>query len=111
MRYLKVEREDEIVIITIDRQDKLNVMNLEVMDEFVSLLDNLESDSSRAIIITGAGPKAFSAGADIEFMSNIGPAEAEAYALRGHEVLNKIEKIEKPVIAAINGYALGGGCE
>lgn len=111
MRHLKVEREEEIVIITIDRQDKLNVMNLEVMNEFVSLLDNLESDSSRVIIITGAGPKAFSAGADIEFMNKIGPAEAEAYALRGHEVLNKIEKLEKPVIAAINGYALGGGCE
>ncbi|OLE43738.1 MAG: enoyl-CoA hydratase, partial [Thaumarchaeota archaeon 13_1_20CM_2_39_11] len=60
---------------------------------------------------TGSGQKAFSAGADIEYMSKIGPTEAEKYALRGHDVLNKIEKIEKPVIAAINGYALGGGCE
>lgn len=111
MKYLKVEREEEVVQITISRQDKLNSMNLEVMDEFISLLDDLEKDSSRAIIITGEGPKAFSAGADIEYMSNIGPAEAEKYALRGHEVLNKIEKLEKPVIAAVNGYALGGGCE
>jgi 3-hydroxypropionyl-coenzyme A dehydratase len=111
MSFLKVEREEEIVQITIDRPDKLNVMNIDVMDEFISLLDNLERDSSRAIIITGAGPKAFSAGADIEYMSQIGPIEAEKYALRAHEVLNKIEKLEKPVIAAINGYALGGGCE
>ncbi len=111
MQYLKVEREEEIVRITISRQDKLNAMNLDVMDEFISLLDILERDSSRVIIITGDGPKAFSAGADIEYMSNIGPTEAEKYALRGHEVLNRIEKLEKPVIAAVNGYALGGGCE
>src|SRR5690348_110455 len=111
MGYLKVEREEEIVQITINRQDKLNAMNLDVMNEFISLLDGLEKDSSKVIIITGDGPKAFSAGADIEYMSNIGPTEAEKYALRGHEVLNKIEKLEKPVIAAINGYALGGGCE
>ena len=111
MKYLKVESEEDIVQITISRQDKLNALNLGVMDEFISLLDNLEKDSSRVIIITGDGPKAFSAGADIEYMSSIGPTEAEKYALRGHEVLNKIEKLEKPVIAAINGYALGGGCE
>ncbi len=111
MGYLKVEREEEIVQITINRQDKLNAMNLDVMNEFISLLDDLEKDSSKVIIITGDGPKAFSAGADIEYMSSIGPTEAEKYALRGHEVLNKIEKLEKPVIAAVNGYALGGGCE
>jgi len=111
MEYLKVEREEEIVQITINRQDKLNAMNLDVMNEFISLLDGLEKDSSKVIIITGDGSKAFSAGADIEYMSSIGPTEAEKYALRGHEVLNKIEKLEKPVIAAVNGYALGGGCE
>jgi len=111
VEYLKVEREEEIVQITINRQDKLNAMNLDVMNEFIALLDILEKDSSKVIIITGDGPKAFSAGADIEYMSNIGPTEAEKYALRGHEVLNRIEKLEKPVIAAVNGYALGGGCE
>ena len=111
MKYLKVEQEDDIVLITISRQDKLNALSLDVMDEFISLLDDLEKDSSRVIIITGEGPKSFSAGADIEYMSNIGPTNAEKYALRGHEVLNKIEKLEKPVIAAVNGYALGGGCE
>jgi 3-hydroxypropionyl-coenzyme A dehydratase len=111
MKYLKVGLEEEVVQVTISRQDKLNAMNLDVMDEFISLLEDLEKDSSRVIIITGDGSKAFSAGADIEYMSNIGPTEAEKYALRGHEVLNRIEKLEKPVIAAVNGYALGGGCE
>jgi 3-hydroxypropionyl-coenzyme A dehydratase len=111
MQYLKVEQDEDVVQITINRQDKLNAMNLGVMDEFISILDGLEKDSSKVIIITGEGIKAFSAGADIEYMSNIGPAEAEKYALRGHEVLNRIEKLEKPVIAAVNGYALGGGCE
>src|SRR5437879_5042295 len=110
-QYLQVEKDDEIVLITINRPEKLNALNLEVMDEFISVLENLEKDSSKVIIITGAGQKAFSAGADIEYMSKIGPVEAEKYALRGHDVLNKIEKIEKPIIAAINGYALGGGCE
>ncbi|MGI0083009.1 MAG: enoyl-CoA hydratase/isomerase family protein [Nitrosopumilaceae archaeon] len=110
-QYLQMEKDEETALITINRPEKLNAMNLEVMDEFVSVLDDVEKDSSKAIIITGAGQKAFSAGADIEYMSKIGPSEAEKYALRGHEVLNKIERLEKPVIAAINGYALGGGCE
>ena len=110
-QYLHVEKDDQIVLITINRPEKLNAMNLQVMDEFISVLDDLEKDQSKVIIITGAGQKAFSAGADIEYMSKIGSTEAEKYALRGHEVLNKIEKIGKPVIAAINGYALGGGCE
>lgn len=111
MQYLKVEREDGIVQVTIDREDKLNALSLDVMNEFISILDDLEKDSTKVIIITGAGKKAFSAGADIEYMSKIGPSDAEKYATRGHEVLNKIERLEKPVIAAVNGYALGGGCE
>lgn len=111
MSYLRVDRDEEVVQITISRQDKLNAMNMDVMEEFISLLDELEKDSSRVIIITGDGSKSFSAGADIEYMSKIGPTDAERYALRGHEVLNRIEKLEKPVIAAVNGYALGGGCE
>ncbi len=111
MSYLKVEKNEEIVEVTIDRPDKLNAMNLDVMEEFIAVLDDLEKDSSKVVIITGSGNKAFSAGADIEYMSKIGPTEAEKYALQGHKVLNKIENLQKPVIAAINGYALGGGCE
>lgn len=111
MSYLKVEKNEEIVEVTIDRPDKLNAMNLDVMEEFIAVLDDLEKDSSKVVIITGSGNKAFSAGADIEYMNKIGPTEAEKYALQGHKVLNKIENLQKPVIAAINGYALGGGCE
>jgi enoyl-CoA hydratase/carnithine racemase len=66
-KYLEVEKDGDIVLITINRPEKLNAMNLEVMDEFISVLDNLEKDSSKVIIITGAGQKAFSAGADIEY--------------------------------------------
>src|SRR5574337_1008021 len=77
MQYLKIEKEDGVVQITIDREDKLNAMSLDVMNEFISVLDELEKDSSKVIIITGAGQKAFSAGADIEYMSKIG------YALGG----------------------------
>ncbi len=106
MKYLQVEKDDEIALVTINRPDKLNAMNLAVMNEFVTTLEDFEKDSSKVIIITGAGQKAFSAGADIEYMSKIDSNEAEKYALRGHEVLNKIERLEKPVIAAINGYAL-----
>lgn len=111
MAHLKVEKEDEIVQITIDRPDKLNAINLEIIEEFIAILNGLEKDSSKVVIITGSGQKSFSAGADIEYMSKIGPIEAEKYALKGHEVLNKLENLKKPVIAAINGYALGGGCE
>ncbi len=110
-KYLQFEKEEEIALIRVNRPEKLNSLNLDVLDEFISILDNLERDSSKVIIVTGAGQKAFSAGADIEYMSKIDSAEAEKYALRGHELFNKIEKIEKPFIAAINGYALGGGCE
>jgi 3-hydroxypropionyl-coenzyme A dehydratase len=111
LQYLKVDEDEEITLITINRPDKLNAMNLAVMNELFTVLERIENDSSKVILITGAGNRAFCAGADIEYMSKIGSIEAEKYALRGHEVLNKIESIEKPVIAAINGYALGGGCE
>ncbi|MGQ0794784.1 MAG: enoyl-CoA hydratase/isomerase family protein [Nitrosopumilaceae archaeon] len=111
MQYLQVDEDEELTLITINRPDKLNAMNFALMDELFTVLERIENDSSKVIVITGAGHKAFCAGADIEYMSKIGSVEAEKYALRGHEVLNKIESIEKPVIAAINGYALGGGCE
>jgi 3-hydroxypropionyl-coenzyme A dehydratase len=90
-KYLEVEKDGEIVLITINRPEKLNAMNLEVMDEFISVLDNLEKDSSKVIIITGAGQRAFSAGADIEYMSKIGSAEAEKYALRGTKYSIKLK--------------------
>ncbi len=112
MQYIKLEKEEGIAIVTINRPEKLNAMNLDVIKELKSVLESIENDDEvRCIILTGAGEKAFSAGADIEYMSKISPLEAEAYAITGHATMDKIEDLNKPVIAAVNGYALGGGCE
>ena len=101
-----------IAVVTINRPDKLNALNAQVMDEldacFVELARN---DEVRAIIITGAGDKAFVAGADIGQFSGMTHSDAEAFAKRGQSVFSRIESSGKPVIAAVNGYALGGGCE
>lgn len=112
-RYILVERRDDgIAVVRINRTDKLNAMNLDVIAQLSSAMDDLAGDDTvRAVIITGTGEKAFSAGADIEYMSRISPLEAEEYARRGHAAMSKVENLNKPVIAAVNGYALGGGCE
>jgi 3-hydroxypropionyl-coenzyme A dehydratase len=112
MQYIKFEKEEGIAVITINRPEKLNAMNIDVIRELGSAVEEAERDDEvRCVIITGAGEKAFSAGADIEYMSKITPLEAEQYALTGHATMDKIEDLSKPVIAAVNGYALGGGCE
>ncbi|MEM2856450.1 MAG: enoyl-CoA hydratase-related protein [Candidatus Nitrosocaldaceae archaeon] len=112
MTYIKLDREEGIAIVTINRPEKLNAMNIDLIKELGNTIEQLDNDDSvRCVIITGAGEKAFSAGADIEYMSKITPLEAEQYALTGHATMNKIEELSKPVIAAVNGYALGGGCE
>ncbi|MEE8132572.1 MAG: enoyl-CoA hydratase-related protein [Nitrososphaerales archaeon] len=111
-QYIQVEKKEEIAIVRINRPEKLNAMNIDVIKEMGSVMDQLDMDDGiKVVIVTGAGEKAFSAGADIEYMSKISPLEAEEYALTGHATLNKIENLRKPVIAAVNGYALGGGCE
>jgi 3-hydroxypropionyl-coenzyme A dehydratase len=87
-------------------------MNIDVVSELSQTVDKIGADESiKVIIITGTGEKAFCAGADISYMVDIDPITAEKYASSAQSVLNKIERIEKPVIGAINGYALGGGCE
>lgn len=112
MTYIKLDKEEEIAIVTINRPEKLNAMNIDLIKELGDTIEQLDNDDSvRCVIITGAGEKAFSAGADIEYMSKITPLEAEQYALTGHATMNRIEELSKPVIAAVNGYALGGGCE
>ncbi|MEM2760405.1 MAG: enoyl-CoA hydratase-related protein [Nitrososphaerales archaeon] len=111
-QYILVEKKENVAIVRINRPEKLNAMNLDVIKEMGTAMDELDKDDSiKVVIVTGTGEKAFSAGADIEYMSKISPLEAEQYALTGHSTLNKIENLNKPVIAAINGYALGGGCE
>lgn len=112
MKYVLLEPMGDIAIIKINRPDALNSMNLDVIWELSKTIDIVGADESiKAIIITGSGERSFCAGADIAYMVNINPVEAEKYASSAQSVLNKIEKLEKPVIAAVNGFALGGGCE
>ncbi len=111
-QYIQVEKKDDVAIVRINRPEKLNAMNIDVIKQMGNVMDQLDKDDGvKVVIVTGTGEKAFSAGADIEYMSKISPLEAEQYAMTGHATLNKIENLNKPVIAAVNGYALGGGCE
>src|ERR671925_1984439 len=112
MRYIQLEPRGDIAIIKINRPEALNAMNVDVIGELSRTLDIISVDEGiKAVIITGAGERSFCAGADIAYMVNIDPMRAEKYASSAQAVLNKIEKLEKPVIAAVNGFALGGGCE
>lgn len=112
MKYIDLSVQDEIAIIKINRPEALNAMNVDVIDELSRTIDRIDVDNAvKVAIITGAGERAFCAGADIAYMVNINPIEAEKYASSAQMVLNKIEKLGKPVIAAVNGFALGGGCE
>lgn len=109
-KYLNIEKEDRITIVTINRPP-VNALNTEVVLEIEQVFEELAKDDElRVIVLTGAG-KAFVAGADINEMKDFDPIHAREFAQNGHRALNKIEGINKPVIAAINGYALGGGCE
>ena len=105
-------KNEGLSIVKINRPSKLNAMNVDVAKEIISTFKELDKDDSvRVIILTGEGDKAFSAGADIEYMSKISPDESEVYAKLGQEVTATIENVTKPTIAAVNGFALGGGCE
>ena len=114
MKYILLDTQTskDIAIIKINRPEVLNALNIEVMEELSAAIDIVGTDDNvKILIITGTGEKSFSAGADIKYVVNIDPIEAERYATFIHNLLNKIENLGKPVIAAINGYALGGGCE
>ena len=109
---IEISKNNHIGTLTINRPDSLNAMNREVLLEFINELKKIQSDKDiRVIIITGSGEKAFIAGADIKLMQNMDREEAFEFANLGQELANLIEKSAKPVIAAVNGYALGGGCE
>src|SRR6266704_2659950 len=109
---LLFEIKDGIALITINRPDKLNALNDQVMAELADVARRLATDDAiRGAILTGAGPKAFVAGADIGDLAKQGPFDGKARALRGQGVLRRLETCGKPVVAAINGFALGGGCE
>jgi 3-hydroxypropionyl-coenzyme A dehydratase len=112
MKYIQLEPQGDIALLRINRPEALNAMNVDVISELSRTVDILGADESiKVVIITGSGEKSFCAGADISYMVNIDPITAEKYASSAQSVLNKIERLEKPVIAGVNGYALGGGCE
>jgi enoyl-CoA hydratase len=109
---LLVDRDGAVVVITINRPRVLNALNTQTLDELRRVVQDLKQDDGvRAIIVTGAGDKAFVAGADINELAVLSPTAGREHALAGQHVLDLIENLGKPVIAAINGYALGGGCE
>ncbi len=106
------QQEDGIATITINRPKQMNALNPEVLNQLEQALDRAEKDKdAKVILITGAGEKAFVAGADIAEMSKMTPLEAKEFSKLGQKVFRKIEQIKKPVIAVVNGYALGGGLE
>ena len=110
--FVKLELDDGIATITISRPKALNALNSAVLDELDSAITQVgENRAARALIITGEGNKAFVAGADIGEMVNLTPDKAVAFSRRGQAVFSAIERLPIPTIAAVNGYALGGGCE
>ena len=111
MEFITYEQEEFVGIITINRPKALNALNSSVLDELNETLDNIDINTTRCLILTGAGDKSFVAGADIGEMSTLSKAEGEAFGKKGNDVFRKLETFPIPVIAAINGFALGGGCE
>ena len=111
MNYIQYEQKDAIAVLTISREKALNALNTEVLGELDAAIAAIDLDTVRCLIITGAGQKSFVAGADIGEMSTLTKEEGEAFGKKGNDVFRKIETLPIPVIAAVNGFALGGGCE
>lgn len=111
MGFVRFDTEGAVGIVTIDRPKALNALNSEVLAELDACFDSIDTNTIRAVILTGEGDKSFVAGADIGEMSKLSPAEGEAFGKKGNDVFRKIETFPIPVIAAVNGFALGGGCE
>jgi enoyl-CoA hydratase len=110
--FVRVERqEDGIAVLTIDRREKLNSLNPQVVEEIGNALLDLEDDPPRVTIVTGAGERAFVAGADISAMNEMTPLEAKKFSELGHAATALLDRSPVPTIAAVNGFALGGGCE
>lgn len=109
---LLIDIEDGIAVVTINRPAALNALSADIIEELAAAFEKLKKDASVAcVILTGSGPKAFVAGADIAAMQALDAVSATHFARLGHAVLRDIENFPKPVIAAVNGFALGGGCE
>lgn len=109
---LLLEIKDHVAVVTINRPDKMNALNAQTINDLDSIFDTLKNENDiYVIIITGSGEKAFVAGADISELNKLDVISAKEFSERGQNVFNKIEQSDKPVIAAVNGFALGGGCE
>ena len=109
---INVEREDAVAIAVVDRPDAMNALDIATLTELRDRLQELRDDDSvRVLVVTGAGDRAFVAGADIKYMSRLEVGGAKEWGALGHEVGTLLETMPKPSIAAINGFALGGGCE
>lgn len=111
MNYIKYEQRGFVGILTIDRQNALNALNGDIINELEQVLDAVSLENTRCLILIGAGEKSFAAGADIGEMSTLTKADGEIFGLKGNAVFRKIETFPLPIIAAVNGFALGGGCE
>ena len=109
--FVKYEEETDIAILTINRPRALNALNSQVLDEIDKVLESIDTEKIRVLIITGEGQRSFVAGADIAEMSTLTKVQGAEFSKKGNDVFRKIETFPIPVIAAINGFALGGGCE
>ena len=106
------ENREGVLWLTVNRPEKLNALNRNTMNEIEAAISSAGNDDQVwAIVVTGAGEKAFVAGADIGELNTLGPVEAKEFALRGQSIFRQIERLTKPVVAAVNGFAFGGGCE
>jgi len=111
MEFVLYEQKGAYAILTINREKALNALNSAVLEELDKTIDGIDLQTVRCLIVTGAGQKSFVAGADIGEMSSLTKAEGEAFGKKGNDVFRKLETLPIPVIAAVNGFALGGGCE
>ena len=111
MAFIQYEVQGNVAVLTIDRPKALNALNSAVLEELDAAISAIDLDAVRALVITGSGDKSFVAGADIGEMSTLTKAEGEAFGKKGNDVFRKIETLPIPVIAAVNGFALGGGNE
>ncbi|SIQ79238.1 short chain enoyl-CoA hydratase [Haladaptatus litoreus] len=108
---VRLDFDDDVATLTVNRPDRLNALNVETLHALREAISEAESEDARVLVLTGAGEKAFIAGADISHMQDLSVAEAQEYAELGHEIADMLELFPAPVIAAMNGYTFGGGCE
>lgn len=111
MSYVNYELSDQVATLTIDREKALNALNQQVLLDLDAALDQVVADAPRCVVVTGAGQRAFVAGADVREMATMSQREAAAFSELGNRVFRRLEQLPMPSIAAVNGYALGGGCE